>query len=589
MRITEQELNQVFAQFAPRFGGRKEDYFALLYLSKEFGKSVEDVQSNVAFGGNDYGIDAFYIDKERRNLYLYQFKWSKDHSLFKETFKRLIEKGMEKVFGNPQQDQLQNQLILQLKSALIENRAIINSIFIHFIFNGDPLEAERSATLDDLRERLESKKFLIDQFFNREVDLVFEYKSNETGMLAMPAHVRHTYQYRVSFRGWIPFNTPHDDRLYLGFLRLMDLYNMYKDMGIRFFERNIRSGLSPDKPPNRAIRQALKEIVLQLNTPPEVFTFNHNGVTLAAEKVESIGPEEVLLVEPRLLNGAQTITSLHTFLRDNEGNPKLDNNKTILESIYVVAKIIASSKDFFITNVTICNNKQNPVEPWNLRANDLIQLEFQDKFAKELHIYYERQEKMFESLTDEDLEKMGIEHFKAIQIKPLAQTFLAVQGEIDKMSRLGEVFENEKLYRNTFREDYLNSDARVILLAYKIQFRLGRIINEIIAKGSRKYSFVTKARNLIWALLIQAILNDNRLHNLCERYGNSLSMEFDYNDYLKNIASKKIKHILNHAIADVRYQKMLKDETYSFLRTKAFYECCMEFASKRFGWQKRSF
>ena len=30
----------------------------------------------VAFGNRDYGIDTYYIDREAKNLYLYQFKWS---------------------------------------------------------------------------------------------------------------------------------------------------------------------------------------------------------------------------------------------------------------------------------------------------------------------------------------------------------------------------------------------------------------------------------------------------------------------------------------------------------------------------------
>src|SRR5262249_20785297 len=162
----------------------------------------------------------------------------------------------------------------------------------------------------------------------------------------------------------------------------------------------------------------------------------------------------------------------------------------------------------FIVKVTVCNNRQNPVEPWHLRASDRIQLELQDKFQKD-GLYYERQEGAFEALSDSDLDDLDIEYqSKAIQIKRLAQTFLASQGEIDRISRLTEVFENDKSYQQTFRDTYLTSDTRRIVVAYKIHFRLNRIVREIVEKGAQKYAFLHRARNLVWALLIQAVLND---------------------------------------------------------------------------------
>src|SRR5690606_27801838 len=144
----------------------------------------------------------------------------------------------------------------------------------------------------------------------------------------------------------------------------------------------------------------------------------------------------------------------------------------LLDRIKVLGKVICAAEDDFVSNVTICNNRQNPVEPWNLRANDLIQLEFQDKFRNELGLYYERQEGAFDYLSEDDLDELGIESAsKALQIKKLAQTFLAVQGEIDKMSRLRQIFENETVYKNTFRHSYLKADAQKIILAYKAQLR----------------------------------------------------------------------------------------------------------------------
>lgn len=504
---------------------------------------------------------------------------------------------MERVFGNPLQDQNQNQMLLQLRSELNENQALVDRVLIYFVFNGDPEAAERSAVLDSLREDLENKKFFINQFFEgRKVDMTFQFRSNETKRLAAIIHVRKSYQYAVDFQSAVPFGTKDNrNKMYLGFVKLMDLHGMYKEMGLRFFERNIRSGLSPERAPNRSIRQSLAEIVLDGRTPPEVFTFNHNGVTLSVEGVEGDGASgQITVIEPRLLNGAQTLTSVDKFIHDNERNPALRKNEGALQSIRVLCKIVHSmgeekEKRDFVTNVTIYNNKQNKVDAWNLHANDLIQLEFQDRFAEALNIYYERQEKIFESLTNADLEEMGIDYYKAIKLKILAQTFLAVQGEVDRMSHLGDVFENKKVYENTFRESYLHANASKILLAYKIQFRLGRILDEIYVRGESKYGYITNARELIWALLVQGVFNDDELNVLCNQYGRTLTMEKDYTDYLKGLASKKVRFIVSKVVdEDDDYQKAMADGKYSFLGTKALYERCMNSAYKLERWTKKS-
>jgi hypothetical protein len=104
----------------------------------------------------------------------------------------------------------------------------------------------------------------------------------------------------------------------------------------------------------------------------------------------------------------------------------------------------------FVAVVTLSNNQQNPVDSWNLRANDRIQCDLQDKFREDLGIYYSRQENSFQNMSDSDLAEMGIDDNRCdLRIKLLAQTFLAAQGELDRMSRLTEVFDNQERFWQT--------------------------------------------------------------------------------------------------------------------------------------------
>jgi hypothetical protein len=586
MPITDQAIDQAFSDLKQSCGGVRNDYFGLLYLEQEFGLERDRALSQVAFGGNDYGVDGFHFDREKRNLYLFQFKWSDSHAQFKQSFNRLIDAGMERIFGAKTQDQHLNQLLQQLKSCLAENEAVIDRVCIHFVFRGDPAEAERSQVLETLREDLENKKFLIDQRFGRPVTLVIEFRSARTHRVGSTSHLRKTHTYSISLDETITRTGPNGERMTIGFIRAMDLYTMYQEMGERFFERNIRAALPKDEPVNRRIQQSIKRIVLDGKEDPRVFAFNHNGVTLSAEALAALDGQ-FHITEPRLLNGAQTVTTLARFIKANEGNRLLAERRSELEGIHVMCRIITQAKPEFVTIVTINNNRQNPVDPWNLHANDMIQLEIQDKFRDELGIYYERQERAFANLSAEELEEQGITECKAIELTRLARTFLVSDGEIDKLTRFREVFEDDRVYEKVFNENRLKADARKIVLCYKVQFRLRRLVNDIVEKGANKYAYVQRARNLLWALLCQAILNDSRLEERAEEFGRGLSLEAQYTDWLSGLATTRCRFILSDLVADKAYAPKADEGNFSFMRTNAAYRRSMEIAYKRWKWVEK--
>lgn len=583
MAITLDRLTETQNLLKSKYGGTKEDYFAPLFISDKFEKRIETVIDNCAFGNNDYGIDGYYIDKEAKNLYLYQFKWSDNYELFKDTYKRLIKDGVERIFGDPYTDTLINKVVPKLKLELQEYKDLINKVYICFVFNGEPEKAESSRVLESLREELESKKHFIDSYFNSdEITLTIQYISNETKKVNQTSRTKKTFQYDISFKAQSVKVASGNETLHLGFLSLYDLYRMFVDMKQRLFEKNIRAGLEADLAPNQAIKKSLKEIVINKKVNPEYFTFHHNGVTLFAEKLEAENGTSKI-VEPRVLNGAQTITTLSRFIEEIQKQPNFSEYEEILKQIEVIGKIITNCTQEFVTQVTISNNKQNPVESWNLRANDLIQLEFDDKFRND-GIFYERQENSFANLRDSDLEELGIEHHKEIKIKKLAQTFLAIQGEIDKISEIGKVFETDTLYEKAFNPQFLKSDTRKIIIAYKVQFRLNAIINEIESRGENKYFFVRYARNLVWALTVQGLLNDYYVDDLLENYGHTLSVEADFNSIVKDIGSKKIRIILSELIKQKKYDDYMANGKFSFLKTRIAFVDSMTIANKRYGW-----
>lgn len=590
MNITQENLDQVFEKYHGLYGGIKNDYFGLIYLSKKFNKAIEDVAYEVAFGSHDYGIDGFHIDKESKVLYLFQFKWSENHLLFKDSYKRLIESGFERIFGNPLQDIRQNSIIPKLKQGLLENRSIIENVLIYFVFNGNENLAEKSAILETLREDLETKSYLIKQFFDeRPIIIAPIYESNNTNRVSEIVYNRTIYSYEIPMEIGISKVATNGASLNIGLINLMDLHNIYKEMGHKLFDRNIRFGLSIDNSPNRSIKKSLENIVLKGNESSEDFTFNHNGITLYVENLKILDGA-IKIIEPRILNGAQTITTLSRFVELNKDNRTFKDNLHILNSIQIIAKIISNASKSFIVNVTICNNKQNPVKPWNLRANDEVQLEFQDKFANEPNngIYYERQENAFESLQDSELDDLGVtEKYKKIELIKLAQTFLALQGEVEKISSYSDVFESESMYSNTFKKSYLQANVKMIIMLYKVQKGVGGVIRELHNINYNNYWFYSKAKNLIWCLLIQGILNDKKIDKNTENYGNSLIYDSEFAQKLKKLGTNEIRILIKEVI-NSHYNEQIESQKFSFFKSKAIYQKCMDLAFDKYGWTKQT-
>jgi hypothetical protein len=490
---------------------------------------------------------------------------------------------MDRVFGALPPGIQPDQFSLQLKSQMLNYQGAIERVFVHMVFNGDPQEAERSMVYEKLREDLEGKKYLIDQFYNKPVPMVFQFLSALDGKVGAIAHQRVTHRYPLQVAETLERSGPQGEVLHLGFAKLTDLHAMFKEMSYRFFERNIRASLSEDAATNRSLYEALEKLILKGEADPAVFAFNHNGVTLFAEKIE-VEKGKFILTEPRLLNGAQTITTFDRFLGSYRGDERLKTNEKALDELWVMCKIITDASNEFVLEVAINNNRQNPVKPWNLHANDMIQLELQDKLREDLGLYYERQEKAFSNLRLEDLEEMEIKEGKAVELLKLAQTYLASDGELDKMSRLQEVFEEEKDYNQVYSPERLQADSKKVILCYKVHYRLTRLIREIMEKGEKKYAYMRKARNLLWALLCQGILNDEKVEEFAGKYGRTLAIENEFVEWLAKIASTKARFLISAVVDKEPYASKAEDERYGFLKTKTVYDLCMDQGKKKFGW-----
>jgi|WetSurMetagenome_2_1015567.scaffolds.fasta_scaffold00057_30 hypothetical protein len=586
MSELERTAKRLYLELKETSGGVRDHYLSLAYLMAEFNLEKETALNQVAFTNPEYGINAFHFDKDRRNLYFLISSFSSLADQIKQPLRQFVTSGMERIFLTEKQSGGSDRFSNRLASCLLENNALIDQVYLRVLVSGDLNELEQSEYVKNILEQLEQKKFIINRFFNgRNVRFTYEQRSVSTPEIGQTGTTSKVFSYDLPIDQALNQSGPGDERMTIGFMRLMDLLAMYRDMGSRFFERNIRYGLGDKGYVNKSIANSFGRIILEEKESAAVFAFNHNGVTIAAQEVKC-ADKKCHVVSPRLLNGAQTVTTFNDFCEEHNltaQNPEYKKFGRVLESIRVLCKFITDAEPAFVTTVTINNNRQNPVAPWDLHANDEIQLLLQDKFRSDLGIYYERQKNAFADIDPETEE--GITQKKEIKLLKLAQTFLAAEGELEALGFMRDVFEEDEKYDKVFNPSRLKADFRSIVLCYKIQFRLNRLIKEIVDKGPAKYWYLKKARNLLWALLCQAILNDEKLEELSENFGSDMVMSTGFTDYLADISSRRCRPLI--ASLEEKNRDKIEAGDVAFLNKDRAFSFCMGEATEKWGWRKK--
>ena len=317
MSALELRMNQLLQDHRPTLGGRLEDYFGAAYLEAEHRLAADTALYQTVRGNNDYGVDGYTLDRATGNLYLYQFKYSTDWRQFQESMRRLIKAGVAKVFSATPLDLAENPTLRSLRAEIDEFKPTIRSVYVRFVFTGNPKRAEESDTLKDLQEQIEDRRYLLNQCFGRDVDLKVQFLS--TTLKSVPRPQAPVATFAIDVGGDVLVDGPDGQVMHAGFISLVELHGMFKAMKARLFDRNIRASRAPDggkstsvkksTSVNKKIEDTLKRIVLDRRQAPSVFSFMHNGVTIYAPRlVGKDGNYEI--TEPRILNGAQTVATV---------------------------------------------------------------------------------------------------------------------------------------------------------------------------------------------------------------------------------------------------------------------------------------
>lgn len=170
------------------------------------------------------------------------------------------------------------------------------------------------------------------------------------------------------------------------FARLFDFIKYMRDDPYDLlFARNVRLDLGSTSP-NKMIKQTFRD-------NPTEFAFSNNGITMLCEKhIHDPGSRELVMENPRVVNGSQTLHSIRDV-------PSPNKDARVMLRIIEIPPVtgndlpvqITRRKDI-INKIARRTNEQNPIKKWNLVANDDFQLDLY-RFFRRNSLFYERREK----------------------------------------------------------------------------------------------------------------------------------------------------------------------------------------------------
>lgn len=227
-----------------------------------------------------------------------------------------------------------------------------------------------------------------------------------------------------------------------------ELSDVNLDFGVLF--DNVRGFVQKSKY-NGNISKTLK------NQPSKFFMYN-NGITIVAKNIKSQsvnGQSQLKLTinDFQVLNGGQTVRTIHNFNQENERNI-LDY---LCKSEVLVRIFMADDDEGEINKIAEYTNSQNTIAASDLKALNQKQIEI-EKFLKEKGVNYVRK--------SGDLGRIDEDYEFSIGMVKFGQILYALQGNPEKSTNSKQSIFG-KLYDDIFSEEFFDvEDAYEIVTNY---------------------------------------------------------------------------------------------------------------------------
>jgi len=435
--------------------------FGHFILKMLFGLTDEEALDCCTDGSDDNGIDAIYVESDKK-VHFFQFKFpSKANNINKGVSDEEVLKLCNGVQSFVSTDEIFNKvswndLLKDKRQEFLEADICDLKLWIVRYSNQD-LSNSSDVIINNYMDK-----------YYRETGNSIEFEK----ILAMEC--MNLYESRAK-NIWPDFVLPYsktltpftDEKASISsaYVSLKSIYDTFYSIQDTVFEGNVRF-LSP----NSKINDGIRETIL---TSPENFHLLNNGITIVCKGCSDINAKSYFNVKcGSIINGAQTVgTIINTLFSLTEEQRKQ------YDKSFVFVKIISFSNDNSLINDMVYTlNTQNQMKNSYTIANDIIVKKLQEKINKETEYFLEIKNNEFNYC------KNNMRGFNKLSKNKIdIESFIQAYTTFYDIAGMGALSKNNKasLFTNENIQKIINElTFEKALLPYNTYLELMNIIKE---------------------------------------------------------------------------------------------------------------
>jgi hypothetical protein len=428
-----------------------ENVISTIHLMNENGLEQNAAKDQSSRSANDNGIDAWFYNDKTNELYIYQSKLSESKGLVLNGLNDLYRSSewLEKIIidGSLEKIPVDNHMLYGLYSKLSQVKELLKNIVFVLLSVFDDNELEDDSAVENFYEKMSKTRLnkYISDVLNGKIQIVLQQYSLNT---TIPNKIKR-YEINTLENSRIALRS--ESFLQLSYVSLISLIELYRQRGDVLFDKNVRLSLINTKEIKGRLLHPLfdtLDAICNGTLSPAIFPFYHIGVTISAIRGDEGKNLLFTLESPSVINGCQTITLSHEYLKKIENEKDEDEKKIKLQrfkQIQVIAKVVIGVSEEELKEITNANNRQNPIENWQLFSNDSIHVAIETSL-KERGIFYERQKGKFDAVMKvvDNVRNYPNTNGTYIKVEQLAQIIALARRELQYAAKVSLVFEQKK-------------------------------------------------------------------------------------------------------------------------------------------------
>lgn len=421
-----------------------------LFLMVRFGISdFEEREKNITDGSFDGGIDAYYINKESKVIYLIQSKFRATAENFESKeidLEEIVKMDLGRILQGNETDEAGNKYSGKIKQ-LQRDYSNLTELGLYekkviFLCNLIRYTDER---IKRLIENFKYEIFNYEKTYNKLVfplltSTYYDVDSLDIIINLEKKEIPHLRQEIETEVGKFDITV-----VFVPIYEVARIMSKYKNA---LLIHNPRNYLSLDKNP---VNKKIRESVVNISTGE--FALFNNGLTIFADSGNvntSTGRQSrgtVTIKKPQIINGGQTAFTLSKLYEENIEYEKFEGKEVMLKIISPIYELnesnpLEKNKDkIIIDKISRATNQQSEIEEADMRANEEIQIEIQKLFFEKYGLLYERKKGEFE----EAINKKMVDRKYLVSREDLIKSYISFKGNPGKAKNIKKnmLFEEE--------------------------------------------------------------------------------------------------------------------------------------------------